>query len=532
MAAGLKGSACPASSLSSLSLSTLIIFMFLSVMLMPYLDHTGGLMGVSRGTSTAAKSNNNSTSSSSSEIAGKKRENKKKGLYANSPLVVERGPAFVHQRVAEGATLLCVYYATWCPHCRTFVPTFVRLAKQYSLAYGALFVAVDCAEFEADCDRMKVTGYPTVAAYNFPRDQASVTGAFGSRIDGDGVPAYFKSFGMRRAGVDVGQDAEAVAEEDGAATKKSLLRWMEVSVTAKARTASPALRLADALASLEYLLVTETPRLVVGTAASAKKSMDALQLLLELVVALLPAQSKAAAWPDLEPEAALRFVREKRGVVVEEKAWKSGIQAALRPAVSKNLRSKGGGAVLWSVCGVSVSTKGKDQGHGYTCGLWLLMHFLTVAAAREGEGAAEAVLVQASIRATISQLFTCSACRTHFLRAFDDCSFNRCAQPNSPLDPTLALPRLQLWLYRLHNAVTARILVEKGGSYPETAALRKDARQVLWPDAQVDLGERRGEANIVEPHRVLEHVRGAYWDADWGPLTGLPTADSLLGLLS
>lgn len=525
MAAGIKASPCTASSLGSLFMTLLITLMFLSVILMPYLDHTtgGGLVGTSHG----ASSSTNNDGNKSSEVDGKKHEKKMKGLYANT-LVVERGPEYVHQRVAEGATLLCIYYATWCPHCRTFVPTFVRLAKQYSLAYGALFVAVDCAEFEAECDRMKVTGYPTLAAYNFPRDQASVTGAFGSRIEGDGVPAYFKSFGMRKAGVDVGQDA-TVTEEDGVATKNSLLRWMEVSVTAKARTASPALRLADALASLEYLLVTETPRLVVG--AGGKESMDALQSLLELVAALLPAQSKVAAWPDLEPEAALRFVRDKRGVVLEEKAWKAGIQAALRPAASKNLRSKGGGSVVWSVCGVSVSTKGKDRGHGYTCGLWLLMHFLTVAGAREGEGS-EAARVQATIRTTISQLFTCSACRTHFLRAFDDCSFNRCAPSSSPPSSSLAFPRLQLWLYRLHNAVRARILAEKGGSYPETSALRKDARQVLWPDAQVDLGERRGEANIVEPHRVLEHLRGAYWDADWGQLQGLPTPAELLTLLS
>jgi hypothetical protein len=145
------------------------------------------------------------------------------------------------------------------------------------------------------------------------------------------------------------------------------------------------------------------------------------------------------------------------------------------------------------------------------------MHFLTVAGAKvsaKHDTLVSADLVQSTIRALVAELFTCSSCRKHFLTAFDDCSFNRCGTTND----SLGFPRLQLWLFRLHNAVTTRIYKEKGGT--EESGSVADFRQVVWPGTDVNLG--KSHDTIVDPQLVLRHVQEAYWEDEWGELVALP----------
>jgi len=104
---------------------------------------------------------------------------------------------------------------------------------------------------------------------------------------------------------------------------------------------------------------------------------------------------------------------------------------------------------------------------GYTCGLWALLHYLTVAAAEQppspapGPGVApgtaaappvprpwDTTAVMAVTRAMVASLFGCGQCRAHFLAAYDGCAHGRC-----DVGPT-DYAALQLWLFRLHNAVT------------------------------------------------------------------------------
>jgi hypothetical protein len=105
---------------------------------------------------------------------------------------------------------------------------------------------------------------------------------------------------------------------------------------------------------------------------------------------------------------------------------------------------------------------------GYTCGLWALLHYLTVAAAEQppspapvlGPGVApgtavppaphpwDTAAVMAVTRAVVASLFGCGQCRAHFLAAYDGCAHGRC-----DVGPT-DYAALQLWLFRMHNAVT------------------------------------------------------------------------------
>ena len=178
----------------------------------------------------------------------------------------------------------------------------------------------------------------------------------------------------------------------------------------------------------------------------------------------------------------------------------------------------------------------------------------------------------------MAQLFTCALCRSHFLDTYNSCAFGRCAgekeegqgqgrgqgqgqgqgQEGQGEGADIASARLQLWLFRVHNAVTARIYKEHGaglGTGTGTAAGTSTAagtgtgtgsgnagalvsspeqfREVLWPEPSVPLGASDGPRNIVEPSLVLAYLRQAYWDEEqWGQqLRALPSRLALQALV-
>jgi len=533
-------------------LTTCIILLFLSIILLPDVWEGTKLPHTPHASAATA------TGEGKSKEEKEKEEEKKKikGLYtAEGSAVVERGPDYVAKSVEDGVTLLVVYYAMWCPHCKTYAPTFQKYAKSYSKDFAVQFAAVDCARFEVACDKMKVNSYPTVKGFNFPRDGKSTINGLGASVDSYKIKAYLEKSAYRLQSSDGGGGGgEAAAEKenkekDVEGIKQHLTQWVKETSQAKARAASPSERLNDALASLEYLLVSEAPRLVVGNTPDSNKRLLALKGLLQLVVSLMPPSflSGEGGHPFLDLDGAVRWLERTGSETTDEGAWRKGLFEALAGTSSKkkasktSLRGKTSSSsssssssksaysyvFQWKVCGVPLSSTATTQADkGYTCGLWLLMHFLTVAGAKVPTSAAGATAssdrVQSTIRSLVSELFTCSSCRKHFLTVFDDCSYNRCGGGEND---SLGYPRLQLWLFRLHNAVTTRIYKEKGGA-PE-----EDLRQIVWPSTDVKLGVD-SDNKIVDPQLVLQHLRQTYWDeGGWGNLHALPDHKVLASLL-
>lgn len=529
--------------------SVAIIVLFLCVIFLPGLiakdsttiDHETKIHKLSQ--DTVIKSNNRKQNAS--------KKSKKKGLYASSNnLVAELGPKFMEEEIEDGVHIIVVYYAAWCPHCATYAPTFMKYADLYSKDYDTVFAAVDCAEYESQCDKMKITSYPTVVAFNFPKDSKSVTSAFGSIVDSRKIKAYLLTNGVKRKGESVKIDTSELgdAKENNTGSRQHLLAWIQTSVEAKARIASPEERLGDALSSLEYLLLSESPRLVVGNSLEAKRRRGALVQLVQVVTSVLPTNIKLLK-PNFDLVSARKWIFEHSNDAdtLTEKEWKQGLQAALHPQTKSkrpgNLRNSKSSSdttpgIIWRVCGVSTNSESQTASvdKGYTCGLWLLMHFLTVAGntPRDDVSSLRAETVQSSIRSLVSELFTCSSCRKHFMKAYDDCSYSRCSNSSSEggeedggSNVGMAYPRMQLWLFRLHNAVTTRIYQEKS---VDIGSVAEDFRKVIWPSDNVDLGATG--KYMVDPSRVLSYVREVYWDEKkWGPLSPLPKKSSIDRLL-
>ena len=242
-------------------LTTSIILLFLSFILLPGVWENSA-------THTTHGVSSEATTQGQGDEEEKRKKKKLKGLYTTEGSAVEeRGPEFVAKSVEDGVTLLVVYYAMWCPHCKTYAPTFQKCAKSFSKDFAVHFAAVDCAKFEVACDKMKVSSYPTVKGFNFPRDSKSTINGLGASVDSYKIKAYLERSAYRlhnSAGLQENNKEEENKENDAEGIKQHLTQWVKETLQAKARAASPSERLNDALASLEYLLVSEAPRLVVA----------------------------------------------------------------------------------------------------------------------------------------------------------------------------------------------------------------------------------------------------------------------------
>jgi hypothetical protein len=69
-----------------------------------------------------------------------------------------------------------------------------------------------------------------------------------------------------------------------------------------------------------------------------------------------------------------------------------------------------------------------------------------------------------TIRQFVDQLFKCEGCRSHFLEEYDGCQHGRCQLEDTDDKGVI------LWLWRMHNSVTARV--------------KQDGSSRLWPSME------------------------------------------------
>lgn len=174
-------------------------------------------------------------------------------------------------------------------------------------------------------------------------------------------------------------------------------------------------------------------------------------------------------------------------------------------------------------------SKGR-KGQGQNCGLWKLLHIVTIGFAehRGGLEQQDGSYVDvpmtsgptftpnqgaAIIREYIALFFGCDVCKNNFLSKYDDCvSFGRCDR--MPVDARIDevededWKELPLWLWEFHNHIAARIVQVKarrdGG--------RDDEVIGIWPNAETCFScyNIDGSWNMEELYVFLETT---YWYA-------------------
>jgi hypothetical protein len=113
-----------------------------------------------------------------------------------------------------------------------------------------------------------------------------------------------------------------------------------------------------------------------------------------------------------------------------------------------------------------------------TCAVWQLFHGLAATIAI-GYAPVDVSEAMSKFRFMVSNFLDCEACQHHFISSYDHCMFGRCEVKTGE--------QLMLWLWRLHNAVSVRVLKEnpslsQDGSVDRRWPLYRDCEGCWAPD--------------------------------------------------
>jgi len=314
---------------------------------------------------------------------------------------------------------MVVFYAPWCPHCQHFVDPFSQFANR-NQDRNITFRAVNCERLNDICrSNSHVKGYPSLVAYHIPstapdyqRQDPQNGLALSSSIKDlqlfvDANVPFRTGFGLPTTPLVSGKHAIVSKREDDVA------EWVRIHANGAARRAGPDDRLADALTSIDYLLSHELLHNYHKTAYTSVLT------LLEVLCSVLPANYNTARAKYLKLHEV--FLRAGHPLSSARRLSLQQIIDALLVKKVAGIRS----LPHWVVCGISGSNGRSEVTEGYTCGLWLLLHFMTVAAdhrARFEQTLSRETLagetgirvrvpqVMAAVRALVN-LFGCNDCR-------------------------------------------------------------------------------------------------------------------------
>lgn len=129
---------------------------------------------------------------------------------------------------------------------------------------------------------------------------------------------------------------------------------------------------------------------------------------------------------------------------------------------------------------------------GYTCGLWQLLHIVTIGLVHYNESIENKSLPESNMNTVMSTMdsadnirdyiefyFTCDECRKNFVQMYESCQFNRCNRLSYESGSKNEWKQLALWLWEAHNDVNVRLLHESKGEMDQVSP--SDEELVKWP---------------------------------------------------
>jgi thiol-disulfide isomerase/thioredoxin len=352
-----------------------------------------------------------------------------------------------------------VFYAPWCPHCIHYVNTYIKYSDSYHNKIS--FYAVNCVEYAEICNMVKVRGYPTVLAFHVdsPSDKVKTNKDIKwLELGRSEITNYLLTFQPTSSSLKPKQpmldtpNNFSIAKVDN---QNAFIEYYTSTQGGLAREAEAESRLNDGLKSLNYLLAVESK------IQFDKKKQASMVSILSTLLPLLPNAHYGTYKRLLE--------------------W---LTTSTIPVIIKDWDSKFTELVEVSdefeVCGISKKNgENVHQLTGFTCGLWMLMHYCTVQSEVVG---ASAVDVLHMIYSIVHDLFGCLPCRNNFLRKYEACDYGRC-QIVDTNDHKL----LQLWLFHLHNSVTNHVYYDHLGEINDDTNVKHEliakykSDALLWP---------------------------------------------------
>jgi len=168
------------------------------------------------------------------------------------------------------------------------------------------------------------------------------------------------------------------------------------------------------------------------------------------------------------------------------------------------------------------------QNHGspFTCGLWSLLHIISVGLVeynrqvfdKTSETALESPRKAAMIlREYIRNFFLCDECAKSFVQEFDDCAYEGC---DRLLDSDKALTfeswrEFPLWLLQIHNGINVRLQTERHNLNQFKKPTLSEEQTIMWPSVTEECPScwtsMAGSKSEYNATMMYNYLRLVYW---------------------
>ncbi|EES19913.1 hypothetical protein BDA96_09G236700 [Sorghum bicolor] len=337
------------------------------------------------------------------------------------------------------------FFAHWCPACRNYKPHYEKVAKIFNGPDAAhpgtiVMARVDCAsKVNVElCNKFSVDHYPYLVW---------------------GPPTKFNLAQWKPK-----QENSELELIDDARTADRLLKWINKKM-------GSSFNLDDKKYENESMLpknASDPEQIVRAIYDVEEATAHALQIILE----------HKMIKPDTR-DSLIRFLqilvahhpskRCRRGsaelLIDFDDHWHTNLSSlqdssTLLKSAGEKICGNGVPRGYWIFCRGS-----KKETRGFSCGLWVLLHSLTV---RIGDGESQTTFT--SICDFIHNFFICEECRTHF--------YEMCSSVSVPFK---SARDLALWLWTAHNKVNERLMKEEKDLDNADPSFPK----IVWPPKQL-----------------------------------------------
>ncbi|KAI3467012.1 hypothetical protein Pfo_023675 [Paulownia fortunei] len=335
------------------------------------------------------------------------------------------------------------FFAHWCPACRNYKPQYEKVAKIFNGADAVhpgiiLMTRVDCAlKINTDlCDKFSVGHYPMLLW---------------------GPPSKFVSGSW-----DPKQEKSEIRSIDDGRTADRLLNWINTQMSSSYRlddekyendqlqkNASDFGQIALAIYDIEEATSTAFD-IILHLKMIKSETRASLVKFFQLLVVHHPSRRCRKGTSEI-------LVDFDDFLANKKETASGGEKGALR---NYQICGKDVPRGYWMFCRGS-----KNETRGFSCGLWVLLHSLSV---RVDDG--ESQMAFTTICDYIHNFFICEECRQHF--------YSMCSSVSSPFKKARDFT---LWLWNAHNKVNERLMKEEaslGTGDPEFP-------KIIWPPRQL-----------------------------------------------
>lgn len=365
-----------------------------------------------------------------------------------------------------------------CPHCQAFAPHYEKVAQFFSLNKkqpDITIARIDCPDNQKICEEFTVKSYPTLkiglaadfaskrydnlvqleAKHTFKGLITALEDQLSVQFDTHLVDTVTKAEDQQPASGDAIDKDTGTGEQQQQADKGGTTRPVHRHIL-KPRGNAPIVKTSNTVDLIDIQGSTIMSWQYMASSHVLLQGLEARQALLDWVGLL------AIAHPTPQCRQGAADVRDEL-----DELWPLEVDGPTgdlkEMAICPGLTFRDGD---WGACKGSI-----PEMRGYTCGLWQLLHSLSVNLP-ESEGNIGAVWL-AAVKGFIQHYFVCSECAQHFV---EYATSEEAIEVISKKDAVM-------WLWKTHNVVNQRL----AGEEERENKKRKDVRhpKVQWPTVEV-----------------------------------------------